>query len=451
MDKEMFLSKMEEDEPLTRQAADRIQQLPGQPDGVEFGQYSGYVTVDPLRGKALFYWLTEAVKAPSHKPLVLWLNGGPGCSSLAYGAMEEIGAFHIKDNGRKLYLNSHSWNKVANILYLESPAGVGFSYSNSTFDYDFPGDNQTAEDSFKFLQLWLARFPQYKGRDFYMIGESYAGHYIPQLAQVIFERGKLSSQQPFKFKGFMVGNAVMDDFQDFRGRYDYWWSHSLISDLAYEGVVNSCIKRTNNSRFACRDSQKLAYHELGNIDSYSLYTPVCLHPIGGRKMKHANNHHHRLLSAYDPCVENNAELYFNRPDVQLAFHANLTGISYEWTGCSDTLHTNWQDSPSSMIPIYKKLLRSGLRIWVYSGDTDSVVPVTSTRYSLDLLNLPIAVSWYPWYLNNQVGGWSQVYKGLTFVTIRGAGHEVPLFQPARALRLFKSFLSGTPMPREKLP
>lgn len=90
-----------------------IKYLPGQPANVEFNQYSGYVTVNQTAGRALFYWLTEAPtnKESELKPLVLWLNGGPGCSSVAYGAAEELGPFRINSDGKTLYLNPYSWNK----------------------------------------------------------------------------------------------------------------------------------------------------------------------------------------------------------------------------------------------------------------------------------------------------------------------------------------------------
>lgn len=92
------------------QESDRITELPGQPSNVAFSQYSGYVTVDPRAGRALFYWLVEAPLAAQPAPLVLWLNGGPGCSSVAYGASEELGPFRIHPDGYTLYLNPHSWN-----------------------------------------------------------------------------------------------------------------------------------------------------------------------------------------------------------------------------------------------------------------------------------------------------------------------------------------------------
>ncbi|MFS7979696.1 putative carboxypeptidase D [Helianthus anomalus] len=163
-------------------SADKISRLPGQPSESNFNQYSGYVTVDPHHGRALFYYFIESENNSSTKPLVLWLNRGPGCSSLGSGAMMELGPFRVNNDGKTLSINKYSWNQVANILFLESPAGVGFSYSNKSSDYKTPGDTQTAKDSYTFLVNWFERFPEYKTRDFYIAGESYAGHYIPQLA-----------------------------------------------------------------------------------------------------------------------------------------------------------------------------------------------------------------------------------------------------------------------------
>lgn len=98
---------------VEEQKRDRITQLPGQPSNVDFRQYSGYVTVNEQRGRALFYWLVESptTRDPKSRPLVLWLNGGPGCSSVAYGATEEVGPFRVGSDGKTLYNKLYAWNK----------------------------------------------------------------------------------------------------------------------------------------------------------------------------------------------------------------------------------------------------------------------------------------------------------------------------------------------------
>lgn len=433
-----------------QQEMDRILELPGQPP-VSFSQFSGYVPVNEDHGRALFYWLTEATSSPEKKPLVLWLNGGPGCSSVAYGASEEIGPFRISKTASSLYLNKHSWNREANILFLESPAGVGFSYTNTSSDLKDSGDKRTAQDALIFLLRWMSRFPQYKDRDFYISGESYAGHYAPQLALKIVEYSKGASHPIINLKGIMVGNAVTDNYYDNLGTVSYWWSHSIISDRTYKSILKSCNFSSEKSSQKCDDAVNYAMnHEFGNIDQYSIYAPACKASTANNTVKLLrlkNSLIHRKISGYDPCTENYAEKYYNRPDVQKAMHANSTAIPYNWTACSDVLIRNWKDTEFSILPTYKKLIAAGLRIWVFSGDTDSVVPVTATRFSLNHLNLKIKTKWYPWYVGGQVGGWTEVYRGLTFATIRGAGHEIPLLQPQRALVLFQSFLAGKDLPR----
>ncbi|KAG2668200.1 hypothetical protein I3760_15G149100 [Carya illinoinensis] len=432
-----------------QQELDRISELPGQPQ-VTFSQFSGYVTVNEQYGRALFYWLTEATACPEKKPLVLWLNGGPGCSSVAYGASEEIGPFRINRTGSSLYLNKYSWNTEANLLFLESPAGVGFSYSNTSSDLRDSGDKRTAQDALVFVIRWMSRFPQYKYREFYIAGESYAGHYVPQLAKKIFDYNKANSHPIINLKGFMVGNAVTDNYYDSIGTVTFWWSHAMISDTSYKSILRYCHFKEEKASQQCDDAVYYAMnYEFGDIDQYSIYTPSCI-ALPKNTTKHLrlrNTLLRRRVSGYDPCTENYAEKYYNRPEVQKAMHANITGIPYKWTACSDVLIKNWKDSETSVLPTYKELIAAGLRIWVFSGDTDSVVPVTATRFSLSHLNLTIKSRWYPWYSGGQVAGWTEVYRGLTFATVRGAGHEVPLFQPKRAFVLFRSFLAGKELPK----
>ncbi|KAH1189679.1 Serine carboxypeptidase II-3 [Glycine max] len=405
--------------------ADKIVALPGQPYGVNFDQYSGYVTVDPEAGRALFYYFVESSYNPSTKPLVLWLNGGPGCSSLGYGAFEELGPFRINSDGKTLYRNKYAWNVVANVLFLESPAGVGFSYSNTISDYEHSGDKSTAKDAYVFLINWLERFPEYKTRDFYITGESYAGHYVPQLAYTILVNNKFS-QQNINLKGIAIGNAWIDDVTSLKGIYDYIWTHALSSDQTHELIEKYCDFTSENVSAICANATRTAFEENGNIDPYNIYAPLCQ----DSSLKNGST---GSVYDFDPCSDYYGEAYLNRPEVQLALHAKPTN----WTHCSDII--NWNDSPASILPVIKYLIDSDIGF----GDTDSVVPVTSSRYSINTLKLPIQVPWRPWYSGNEVGGYVVKYNGVTFVTVRGAGHLVPSWQPSRTLTLIFSFLHGS--------
>ncbi|PNX81577.1 serine carboxypeptidase 27-like protein, partial [Trifolium pratense] len=335
----------------------------GQPKNVGFEQYSGYVTVNEKRGRALFYWLIEAPlsREPDSRPLVLWLNGGPGCSSIAYGASEEIGPFCIRPHGKSLYLNPYAWNNCKSNVH------------NS------------------------------------------------------------------------VGNGVIDDYHDYVGTFEYWWTHGLISDSAYRMLNTGCdFTSIQHPSVQCLQALTVAQAEQGNIDGYSINTPLCNDTASLKSG--LNRRYPWMYRAYDPCATRYSDMYFNRPEVQKALDANVTGIPYAWKACSDVVWNYWTDSPLSMLPIYQELINADLRIWVYSGDTDAVIPLTATRYSIGALKLPTIITWYPWYDNGKVCGWSQVYKGLTLVTVRDAGHEVPLHKPREAFILFRSFLENKYMP-----
>ncbi|XP_073149332.1 serine carboxypeptidase II-2 [Henckelia pumila] len=435
-------------DPSDRQQLDKVLDLPGQNFNVSFATYSGYVTTNKESGRALFYWFFEAVEDSSSKPLVLWLNGGPGCSSVAFGLAEEIGPFHVEKDGKSLYLNPYSWNEVANILFLDSPVGVGFSYSNTSSDLLSNGDERTAAENLEFLLQWFDRFPQYKENDFYITGESYAGHYVPQLSQAIVRHNHKTGEKVINLKGFMVGNALTDDFHDHLGRFEFMWSVGLISDQTFKQLNIVCdFQSFIHSSELCEKVQDIAEEEIGDIDLYSIFTPRCTANFSVSNDRRSGKGKLSILRrAYDPCTEEHSTIYFNLPEVQRALHVHESP-SFKWETCSDQVYDNWKDSPRSVLKVYSELLRSGLRIWIFSGDTDAVIPVASTRYSIDALKLPTVSPWRAWYDDGQVGGWTQEYKGLTFVTVRGAGHEVALHKPKQALTLFKSFLTGKSMPK----
>eukprot|EP00258_Populus_trichocarpa_P040174 XP_024456193.1 serine carboxypeptidase-like 34 [Populus trichocarpa] len=441
------------------QDADRILGLPGQPP-VKFRQYSGYVTVDETYGKALFYWFFEATYQPEKKPLLLWLNGGPGCSSVGFGEAQELGPFLVKE-GPSIVFNNYTWNKgisfsfvpQANLLFLDSPAGVGFSYSNTSLDVQ--GDSMTALDAHTFLLNWFKRFPQYKSSEFYIAGESYAGHFVPQLAEVIFDENKNSTEDTYiNLKGFMIGNAILDDETDQKGMVDYAWDHAIISDGVYNSIKKNCDFITNLTE-ECWDSLLKYYNVYKIINVYSLYSPTC--PLDQPFAKSTKMFAvpkslktidilRRIPAGYDPCSMNHATDYFNLPDVQAALHANVTNIPGPYVLCNNDVNSAWQDSATSILPVIKKLINGGIRVWVFSGDTDGRVPVTSTRYTLNKLGLNITEDWTPWYNHREVGGWTITYDGLTFITVRGAGHQVPTYAPKRALQLVRHFLANKKLP-----
>lgn len=122
---------------------------------------------------------------PVKDPVVLWLNGGPGCSSML-GMLYENGPLMFKKNTTEMYINKNAWNQKANVIYLESPSGVGFSIGKSKSDL-IANDTTTAHENLLALKLFFIKFPSFKKNDFYITGESYAGIYIPTLARAVLD------------------------------------------------------------------------------------------------------------------------------------------------------------------------------------------------------------------------------------------------------------------------
>ncbi|XP_026458307.1 serine carboxypeptidase-like 45 [Papaver somniferum] len=433
---------------------DRIIQLPGQPP-VNFQQYSGYVTLDDKKQRALFYYFVEAEFNPASKPLVLWLNGGPGCSSLGVGAFSENGPF--RPNGNVLVRNEYSWNKEANMLYLETPVGVGFSYSAETTSEDDDtstiGDKITARDNLVFLQRWFLKFPQYKHRDLFITGESYAGHYIPQLAELMIQFNK--KEKLFNLKGIALGNPVLEFATDFNSRAEFIWSHGLISDSTYNLFTSAC----NYSRYVseyyrgyvspvCSRVMSQVTKETSRfVDKYDVTLDVCISSILSQSKVITPQ---SLTKKIDVCLDDETTNYLNRKDVQFAFHARLVGVN-KWTVCSNILDYELLDLEIPTISIVGSIVKAGIPLLVYSGDQDSVIPLTGSRTLVHglakKLGLDVTAPYRVWFEGQQVGGWTQVYGDiLSFATIRGASHEAPFSQPERSLVLFKSFLEGRPLP-----
>ncbi|XP_051122076.1 serine carboxypeptidase-like 45 [Andrographis paniculata] len=436
--------------PSPSSSADRILRLPGQPL-VSFQQFSGYVFVG--HGRALFYYFVEAEVDPTSKPLVLWLNGGPGCSSLGVGAFSENGPF--RPRGNDLASNEYSWNREANVLYLESPIGVGFSFSSNSSSYDGVDDKITARDNLVFLQNWFKKFPQYKDRNLYITGESYAGHYIPQLAELMIKFNQ--KRRLFNLKGIALGNPVLEFATDFNSRAEFFWSHGLISDPTYGVFTTAC----NYSRYVveyyrgelssmCSRVMSLVTTETSKfVDKYDVTLDVCISSVLSQSKVLAPQH---VPENVDVCVEDETVNYLNRRDVQKALHARLVGVD-RWLVCSNVLNYELLDVEIPTINVVGRIVEAGIPVLVYSGDQDSVIPLTGSRKLVHRLakemKLKTSTPYRVWFAGMQVGGWTQVYGDvLSFATIRGASHEAPFSQPERSLVLFKAFLEGRPLPEE---
>ncbi|KAM5562444.1 hypothetical protein ABKV19_017590 [Rosa sericea] len=392
---------------------------------------------------------------------LLVTNKSPGCSSIGGGAFTELGPFYPTGDGRGLRKNPMSWNRASNLLFVESPAGVGWSYSNTSSDYN-SGDASTARDMHTFLLKWYEKFPAYKSRELFLTGESYAGHYIPQLAVAILDHNKHSTGFKFNLKGVAIGNPLLKLDRDTPATYEYFWSHGMISDEIGLTIMNDCdfedyeFTTPHNVSIACNNAIATANSIVGEyINNYDVILDVCYPSIVEQELR-LRKVATKISVGVDVCMTYERRFYFNLPEVQKALHANRTNLPYSWGMCSGVLNYSDTDGNLNMLPLLARIVKNRIPVWVFSGDQDSVVPLLGSRTLIRELahdlKFQITVPYGAWFHKGQVGGWATEYGNLlTFATVRGAAHMVPYAQPSRSLHLFSSFVRNRRLPNTTRP
>jgi len=448
---------------------DQITELPGLIDELSFNQFSGYLNL-PNTKKQIHYWLVESESDPANDPLVFWTNGGPGCSGLI-GFMTEQGPFRPDQDGN-LNINPWRWNKIANMVFLEQPVGVGYSYSDNKDDYKI-GDSQAAKDNLQTILQIIERFPQYSKSPLFITSESYGGHYMPTLADEIVSYNE-QNENKLNFKGFAVGNPYTDYYSGVGAEMETYWGKQLLPKPSWDKyVANGCLnaeQQLNNS--VCSSFILDFMKKVGNLNPYALDYPVCVSSqqimmteMIYETIKYDSKGDTELLTAfvsvfdsipkngeYEPCEDNYASEYLNDPAVKSAMHVKS---DIEWEECSRTVKYEYLDKMLPMEHYYNKLLNSvsdkDLRILVYSGDDDSVCGTIGTQKWLWTLGYQVKADeyWKVWKVDGQTAGYITQFDTpfskdprLTFATVHFAGHEVPTYKPKEAFYLFKAYLDN---------
>ncbi|GFQ00149.1 serine carboxypeptidase 1 [Phtheirospermum japonicum] len=369
-----------------------VTSIPGFNGTLPSKHYSGYVTLDESHGKKLFYYFVESERNSAKDPIVLWLNGGPGCSSFD-GFVYEHGPFNFEAGKPRgslptLHLNPYSWSKVSSVLYLDSPTGVGFSYSGNESDYT-TGDLKTASDSHSFLLKWFELYPEFISNPFYISGESYAGVYVPTLAHEVAQGIAAGVKPILNFKGYMVGNGVTDDKFDGNALVPFAHGMGLISDELFEAVedlniydiLEPCYHST--SRRILLENTKLpqSFRRLGETErplpvrtrmfgrAWPLRAPV--------KKGYVPTWPQLMDSDSVPCTDDEvATAWLNNEAVRKAIHAESANVAGKWELCTDRI----------------------------SGDHDMCVPFTGSEAWTRSVGYKTVDEWRPWLVKDQVAG-----------------------------------------------
>lgn len=174
--------------------------------GADIESYSGFLTVNELFKSNLFFWFFKSKNCAETDPVILWLQGGPGGSSL-FGLFEENGPFTVNDK-LELVSREHAWTNNHSVLYIDNPVGTGFSLTGNQHGY---ADNQTqvGKELYSALVQFFKLFPELQKNEFFITGESYAGKYIPAIAYTILKNNP-SAELKINLQGLAIGNGLSD-------------------------------------------------------------------------------------------------------------------------------------------------------------------------------------------------------------------------------------------------
>ncbi|KAL8554749.1 hypothetical protein ACS0TY_002807 [Phlomoides rotata] len=445
-----------------------VEYLPGFPGKLPFKLETGYIGVGESHEIQLFYYYIESERSPGNDPLLLWLQGGPGCSGFS-GLVYEIGplAFDYAANTQTtipaLVLNPYSWTKISNIIFLDQPVGAGFSYAESPDAYK-TNDTLSANLTYEFLKKWLINHPNYQKNPLYIAGESYCGILLPLVVDQVYNGIKAGSKPHLNMKGYILGNPSTDNFLDYNGRIPYAHKMGLLSDELYLSAKENCngnYLSVEPNNYPCKNDMERVNQCVEKIYNAHILEPWCarealLHHMPPEDEIYAR----RSLQSSAPlhakswCRAMNYIFSYNWANIKLvqeALHVR-EGTIVEWVRCNETQkNESYINNVYSTVSYHKKLANQGdCRVLIYSGDHDYSAPHSTTEEWIRLLNLQIKSDWSPWFVEGQIAGYTTTYfnndsSHLTYATVKGAGHTAPEYKPMECFSMINRWLNEIPL------
>lgn len=417
-------------------------------------QWSGYFDIPgATANKHYFYWAFGPRNKNPKAPVLLWMTGGPGCSSML-ALLAENGPCLVNETSGELYNNTYSWNNEAYVIYIDQPAGVGFSTADKS-DYD-TNEKGVSEDMYHFLQAFFGAHKNLQKNDFFVVGESYGGHFAPATAYRIVQGNRNKEGLHIRLAGLGVGNGLTDSYIQYASYPKLAWDWCMeklgkpcVSKMGYlsmRALVPSCqnvIRRCNSgdsksANTACVYGRVLcnpivALFSLSGLNYYDIRKPC----IG--------------TMCYNFDAVNN---FMNREDVQ----RSLGVKPQKWKSCSASVNlmfgADWLKNFDYTVPV---LLEEGVHVMIYAGDMDFICNWIGNKDWTTALEWPGKEKFnsapdVPFSTpNNIVGGLVRSVQSATsqanfsFVQVYDAGHMVPMDQPEVASAMINKFLQKKPL------
>ncbi|CAL5210983.1 unnamed protein product [Lathyrus oleraceus] len=435
-------------------SSSKVEHLPGFQGPLPFELETGYVglgeTDDDMQ---VFYYFIKSENNPQKDPLLLWLTGGPGCSSFS-GLVYQIGPFAFEKKEYdgsvpSLVSRPQSWTKLCSIIFVDLPFGTGFSYAkNVTANRS---DWKLVHHVHQFLRKWLIDHSEFLSNEFYMGADSYSGIPVPAVVQEI-SNGNEKGLKPFiNLQGYLLGNPITT-LKEINYHIPYAHGMGLISDELYASLQRNCkgeyINVDSKNELCLRDLQ--SFDEcLSGINTFNILDRYCTDDSSLWR-RSLTQELKKPLRSHLKLPELSCQIYgfylatkwANDDSVRKALHIR-EGTIGKWERCYTT---DFEREIHGSFEFHVNLSKKGYRSLIYSGDHDLVVPFTSTQAWIRDLNYSIVDDWRPWLLNDQVGGYTRTYSNrMTFATVKGSGHTAPEYTPEQCFVMFSRWISNLPL------
>ncbi|KAL0460148.1 UNVERIFIED_CONTAM: Serine carboxypeptidase-like 48 [Sesamum latifolium] len=356
----------------------------------DFGHHAGYYRLPHTKGARMFYFFFESRKKNINDPVVLWLTVGPGCSS-SLALFYENGPFQLTNN-LSLVWNDFGWDKESNLIYIDQPTGTGFSYSSDRADIRTSSE-EASVDFYDFLQAFFEKHPQYAKNDFYITGESYAGHYIPVFAAQIHQRNKNNEGLHINLKGIAIGNGLTNPEIQYKAYPDYALDMKLIDKSQYN----------NLSQSASTCQQEIRSCGANRSSACSRAYWIC------------NNFFNEILAG-------SGEEFLNKESVKNALGVgDIVFVLCSSVVVYEAMRGDWIKNFEVGLP---ELLQDGIRLLIYAGEYDLICN---------------------WLVDDVKAGEQKNHGPLTFLKVYNAGHMVPMDQPKASLEMLRRWIAGKPL------
>ncbi|KAH7916117.1 Alpha/Beta hydrolase protein [Hygrophoropsis aurantiaca] len=413
--------------------------------------YTGYLDVDE-GAKHLFFYFFESRRDPAKDDVMMWINGGPGCSS-GMGLLFELGPCSIdmtKASPNGTNWNPYSWNKEANIFFLDQPVGVGYSYAD--FGETVETTEEAARNVHAFITIFFETFKQFAGRSLHLAGESYGGRYLPVFASEIYDKNKVAESEgrpSLNLKSIMIGNGITDISTLYEGRYQIECGTAAL-DVPFQQIstcvrIKSALPRCQAlMRNSCID--QFDHMNCGAAVQFCDNEMTTAYWASGRNVYDVS----MVCKEQDLCYpdENAVADFLDLTSTRQMLGAESPG---KFTVCSNTVGRNfvshldkWAHHTQHYVA---ELLERDIRVLIYAGTYDYQCNWIANKLWVDKLEWSgrtayAGQTWRDWLVDGHTAGATKKAGGLTFATILGAGHMVPHDKPAEAQAMVSRWLAN---------